>query len=172
MQQHMHHLGLGHFLVCKITQQLLASSTGGNSNGDDGCLCWAGQKGPKPGHTKAPAKRKINNYIYVHIYTCKAFPMSCSTTTNGFVCGRPGEQELRMLVGFMLPDLEATWFDYFPGMECTCDMLLLLGPWDDTRATFGCIYLSPKPLCNKPCLKELLNPKPPPLHEQVACMVA
>ena len=68
MQQHMHHLGLGHLLVSKITQQLLTSSTGGHSNGDDGCLCWAGQKGPKPGHTKAPAKRKINNYICSYIY--------------------------------------------------------------------------------------------------------
>ena len=144
MQQHMHHLGLGHLLVSKITQQLLTSSTGGHSNGDDGCLCWASCARSRRDRRRATQKRRrrerlITKYIYIHIYICKAFPMSCSTTTNGFVCGRPGEQELRMLVGFMIPDLEATWFDYFPGLECTCDMLLLFGPWDANRATFSCI---------------------------------
>ena len=105
-----------------------------------GLLCEE-QKGPKAGHTKGRRReRLITKYIFIYIYNiCKAFPMSCSTTTNGFVCGRPGEQELRMLVGFMIPDLEATWFDYFPGLECTCDMLLLFGPWDANRATFSCI---------------------------------
>ena len=74
-------------------------------------------------------------------------------------------------------DLEAVWFDYFPGIECTCDMLLLFGPWDDTRATFSFIYLRPKPLCNihLEANPSILNPHPylskwlACLHDWLAC---
>ena len=73
MQQHMHHLGLGHLLVSKITQQLLTSSTGGHSNGDDGCLCWASCARSRRDRRRATQKRRrrerlITKYIYIHIY--------------------------------------------------------------------------------------------------------